>query len=242
MGQFKIGWLGWSGVVCSVWLIACALFPPYSFHPFCTYNLTYRLQATLEAEGKQYSSEVVYQRSRPRGALSTMFSNSCQSTHGTALAFRLDDSRLVLLPSHICQTADRTIADRSSRTYATDVARAMKQHRRVDVASICTGISRDRDRSMPYFLKYDGFLVDNADKPSQWIGFRFGDVSGPAAQFRLVSAIAEAADISPKDDLDKIAPGILKTEFKYVNWADSPERVISFSRRYSKSTYVAHQL
>jgi hypothetical protein len=168
-----------------------------------------------------------------------MFSASCKPTHGTALAFRLDDNRLILLSSNICKTAERAIADGSKRTYAADVARAMREHRKVDVAPLCMGISRDRDRSMPYFLKYDGFLVDNADKPSRWMGFRFDDVSGP--QFRIVAAIAEAADISPRDDLDKIAPEILKTEFKYSNWSDSPERVISFWRRHSKSTHVVYQ-
>ena len=96
---------------------------------------------------------------------------------------------------------------------------------------------------MPNFLKYDGFLIDNADKPTQWTGFRFDDVSGPAVQFRIVSAIAEAVDISPKDDLDKIAPGILKTEFKYTNArrSDSPEGLVPLSRRHSKSTCVAYQ-
>ncbi len=95
---------------------------------------------------------------------------------------------------------------------------------------------------MSNFLKYDGFLVDNADKPTRWSGLRF-DNAAPSieAEFQIVTAIAEAADISPKDDLDKIAPGILKTEFKYVEWFDSPERILSLSRHSSNFSYVAYQ-
>jgi hypothetical protein len=240
MGELKSRWFGLGATVCGVLLIGWAFSPPYSFHPLCTYDLTYRLKVTLEAGGKQYSSEVVRQHSYSRIDL---FSADCKAAYGTALGFRLDDNRLVMLPTHICQTANRRIADLPGRPYDTDAARAMKQHRKVDVTSFCTGVMRDHDRSMPNFLKYDGFLVDNADKPSQWIGFRFDDRSGPAAQFRIVSAIAEAADISPTDNLDKIAPGIFKTEFNRINadWSDSPESLISLSRRYSRPTFVAYQ-
>jgi hypothetical protein len=59
---------------------------------------------------------------------------------------------------------------------------------------------------------------------------------------RIVSAIAEAADDLPKDELDRIAPAVLKTTFKYDNWSLSPETILSFSRRYypdRQFTYTA---
>jgi hypothetical protein len=47
----------------------------------------------------------------------------------------------------------------------------------------------------------------------------------------------------PVDKLDRVAPAVLKTEFKYDNWWNSPERILSFSRRYrdKKFKYVADQ-
>jgi hypothetical protein len=242
VGKFKSRWFGWSALLCGVLLTSYAFSSPYAFHPFCTYDLTYRLQATLEAAGKQYSSEVVRQRSRPRDWIAGLFSSDCKPTLGTALAFRLEDNRIVLLSSSICQGAERKFADRSKRSYADDAVRAMKEHRKVDVASLCTGIMRERGRSKTTVLKYDGFLVDNADKPTGWSGFRLDAAAASSdAQFRIVTATAEAADISPKDDLDTIAPGILKTNFKYREWSDSPERILSFSRRVSQFTYVAYE-
>lgn len=239
MGKLRSRWFGLGLVIGGVLLISYAVTPQYSFHPLCTYDLTYRLQVTLEAAGKQYSSEVVYQQSHPHKAIWSLFSGDCQPTHGTALAFRLEDNRLVLLSSMICREAKRRIADRSKANYATLVARAMKEHRKIDVAALCTGIIRNRDRSISDFRKYDGFLIDNADRPTRWSGLRFDDPSPSSeAQFRIVTAVAEAADISPTDNLDKIVPGILRTEFKSVD--ESPQRVIPFSRR-SKSSYIAYQ-
>jgi hypothetical protein len=90
-------------------IISYAFSPPYTFNPFCTYDLTYRLRVTLEAEGKQYTSEAVRQKSRSRRWISTMNHGGCPSSKGTTLAFRLDDNRLVLIGSAICRDADHAL-------------------------------------------------------------------------------------------------------------------------------------
>ena len=150
VGKFKSRRFGWIAVACGVMLISYMLSPPYSFHPFCTYDLTYRLRVTLEAEGKQYSSEVVRQQSRSRNWIETMNSGGCPSNTGTALAFRLGDNRLVLLSSNICLGAKRIFAtgfkyspvNGKPISYAEEAARAMWENRKVDVTSHCAGISR----------------------------------------------------------------------------------------------------
>src|ERR1700719_2631084 len=84
--------------------------PPNTFNPFCTYDLTYRLNVTIEVAGKQYSSRVVNQSSRARAWIATIGAR-CEQTHGTALSFRLADNRLVLISSYICSRARRAIVD-----------------------------------------------------------------------------------------------------------------------------------
>jgi hypothetical protein len=189
--------------------------PPYTFEPFCTYDLTHRLNVTIEAAGKQYSSEVVTQLSRSRNWVAVMNSGGCQQTHGTALSFRLADDRLVLISSRICPKAERAFADTVDAYYARDFARAMNERRKIDLTSFCIGVGRDRGRSGFDLPGYEGFLVDSADTPTQWMGFRFDyNASTYSDQhLRMVSAAAEAADISPEDKLDRVAPAVLKTEF-----------------------------
>ena len=68
--------------------------------------------------------------------------------------------------------------------------------------------------------------------------------SNSDGHLQIVSAFAEAADDLPKDELDNVAPAVLKTTFKYGDWWNSPEAILSFSRRYypdRKFTYSADQ-
>ena len=171
--------------------------------------------------------------------------NGCPQAYGAALAFRLGDNRLALFSSQICPEAERIFGDRTKKSYRAEFARAMSEHRKLDATPLCTGVIRDHGRPAAGFLKYDGFLIDNADKPTRWSGFRFdNDSSYPDAQLRIVSVIVEAADVLPEDDLDSIAPAILKTQFKFEHWFDSPERNLSFSRRYypdKRFSYIAEQ-
>ena len=54
--------------------------------------------------------------------------------------------------------------------------------------------------------------------------------------FQFASMTAVSTWKSPSDDIASIAPNLLKSNFKYgrQQWSNSPEKVISFSRRYSE--------
>jgi hypothetical protein len=97
-------------VACSFAFVAYQRAPAYRFRPFCSNDLTYRLNVTIEVARKQYSSEVVNQTSRARTWLAVIH-GGCEQTYGTALSFRLADNRLVLMSAYICQNARRAIAD-----------------------------------------------------------------------------------------------------------------------------------
>jgi hypothetical protein len=115
----------------------------------------------------------------------------------------------------------------------------MREHREVDVSSLCTGVIRSRDRSTQTFLKYDGYIIDNADKPTLWTGLRFSDDPSSNAQFRIVTATAQAADISPSDGLDRVAPEMIKTDFK---GEQSPLDILPQTRRYTREfTHIAYE-
>ena len=211
--------------------------PPYTFDPTCTYDLTYHLTATIELGGERYSSEVVHQRSRSRKWLSVMNSGGCPQTYGTALSFRLPDRRLILVGSEICSAAFRELAGSLNDYYNADYATAMSQHRKIDLMPFCARISGPRLRDKDV---YDGFLVNNADRPTWWGGFKFDSALPNSNQtIHLVSASIEAADIFPSDNLDEIAPELLKTAFEYDDWWNSPERVLSFQRRPRPYAYMA---
>src|SRR5205085_1026246 len=146
--------------------------PPYTFDPFCTYDLTYRLNVTIEADGQQYSSEVVHQLSRSRRWISEL-NSGCQQTYGNAVSFRLADNRLVLINSRICPKARRAFEDSPYRyEYPRSFAQAMREHRRVDLTSFCVSVHRDRPPSVSSYAAYDGFVIDDADNPAWWKGFK----------------------------------------------------------------------
>ncbi len=45
------------GVIAAAAFGVYQLIPPYALDPFCTCDLTYRLNATIDVDGRQYSSE-----------------------------------------------------------------------------------------------------------------------------------------------------------------------------------------
>ncbi len=215
--------------------------PPNTFDPFCTYDLAYRLNVTIDADGQQYSSEVVRQLSRSRRWIRELNGAGCLPTVGTTLSFRLANNGVVLVSSLICQKAQEAFDDTPyGYKYPGDFARAMREHRRVDVTSLCDGLHR---HNPPPYEKYDGFIVEDADKPLRWRGFKF--YTDPEDHIRIVSAVAEATDSSPTDELGRVAPALLKTTFNHDNWSLSPEPLIPFSRRYypdKRFRYVADQI
>ena len=116
--------------------------PPYTFGPFCTYDLTYGLNITIEVDGKRYSSSAVNQLSRSRKWIAEI--NSCPQAYGTAVAFRLANNRLVLLSSFICQEGIAAFDDTHGGQYPGKFANAMKERRKVELTSLCFGVPRYR--------------------------------------------------------------------------------------------------
>ena len=64
-GRRQFVWIG-IAAACGLMFFIHERAPPYSFSAFCTYDLTYRLNVTIEVAGTRYSSEVVRQQSRSR--------------------------------------------------------------------------------------------------------------------------------------------------------------------------------
>jgi hypothetical protein len=216
--------------------------PSNTFNPFCTYDLAYRLNVTIDADGQQYSSEVVRQLSRSRRWIrGELMGAGCLPTVGTTLSFRLANNRVVLMSSLICQKARQAFDDTPyGYEYPGDFGRAMRKHRKVDVTSFCDGLHRPNP---PPYEEYDGYIVEDADKPVRWRGFKF--FTDPEDHIRIVSAFAEATDKAPADELVRVAPALLKTKFNHDNWSLSPEPLIPFSRRYypdKQFSYVADQI
>jgi hypothetical protein len=236
-------WLIWSSALtaaCGLAFVVYQRSPPNTFNPFCTYRLAYRLNVSLEIGGKQYASEVVRQLSQSRQWISTM-NSGCRQGLGMAMPFRLEDNRLVLISSYICPKALHALADTGKEYRSDDFVQAMREHRKVDVTSLCVGVSRNRPA--PYSESYSGFIIDDADHPKRWRGFNF-ESANMKELIRIDSAVAEAIDIAPEDQLDKVAPEVLKTTFTYDNWSASPETLLPLFRRYLPSkqfTYTAEQ-
>jgi hypothetical protein len=211
--------------------------PRETFSPLCSSSFTYRLNVTIEFSGKQYSSEVIGELMRNRAGMG----GSCAQPVGSIISFRLEDNRLVLIYGTICPHAARVFAGGHNgaayeRGYEGNLAdkaflAAMKEHQKVDLAPLCIGVSRNRpeDYVPPTMVKghTDGFVIDNADNPTRWRGFTFDRNSNfdsviAAEQLHIVSAVAEAANLSADDGLEKIAPAILKTDFEGGDWSMSP--------------------
>jgi hypothetical protein len=90
--------------------------------------------------------------------------------------------------------------------------------------------------------EFQGFVIDNADHPARWRGLIFNP-DNVAEDFRIVSAVAIASHAGQEDQLDTVAPAILKTSFN-GNWSSSPEPLIDFHRRYDAEKgfkYTAEQ-
>jgi hypothetical protein len=159
--------------------------PPYTLDPFCTYDVIYRLTATIDVDGQPYSSEVVRQNSFSRKWISMINSAGCQQTYGTALSFRLPDARVVLTSTFICQSAKRELED-SRSNYTQVFERAMAERRQADVAALCSG----RIQDVYPASQAHGYIVDDADRPTRWQPFRFGEkVAKSDTIIRLVTIL-----------------------------------------------------
>ena len=219
--------------------------PRFSLNPFCGVRFAYRLNVTIEVKGEQYSSAATGELQNIR--IST--GGVCRQEIGSVLPFRLSDNRLVVVYAGLCQAAVKEFAggqdaepwDSGPKAATIDDAfkAAMKEHKKLDIARLCLGISRDRtgvDRA-----RYDGYFLDSADEPKTWRGFSFDrnpyfDGISETERPHIVSAVAEATNRPPEDLLEKAAPATLKADFK-GDWSKSPAWMFFDRRRQHQLSY-----
>ena len=184
---------------------ACVVFwaaPPNTISPFCTYSSQFELQATIKVGDEILKSTVYRQRSMSRKWIETINYAGCLQTYGTVLSFKVRDGRVVLVPTEICQTAERVLLDIGA----------------VDVLGMC-------GTRLP---EKKGFVISTAANPTTWASFDLFK----NGQVTLISMLAVATKKWPSDDLDSVAPSLLKTTFDDGgNWWNSPERLIVSGRR-----------
>ena len=218
--------------------------PRYSFHPMCTYRVIYRLEATIAAGGKDYSDSVVFQHTLPRGWISSIFSNSCKPSYGTALTFRTDGGQVVLMPTRLCIYAYEEFVGGydGNRTPATsEYRRAMRREVSVDVMSKCRGIN-----SPPQWKDQrptDAYVIASADRPQLWEAVQLDQPSKLlGTSITLKRAVATALYAEPRDSLEERAPALLESRFSYqgTTWDHSPEPLIDYWRR--KARGFAHDV
>ncbi len=92
----------------------------------------------------------------------------------------------------------------------------------VDILSACAGNQARQDRA---------YIVDSASRPETWRPATNG------VDFRIVSMTATSTWRHPTDDIETIAPNLLKSYFHHdrsrgITWAKTPETVIDYARRY----------
>ena len=140
-------------------------------------------------------------------------SAGCNPLYGDALTFRLANDSVLIVPSRICYNGEQEFAKSG----------------RIDVLSACAGKQAHQDSA---------FLVDSASRPTSWRSV----VNG--VDFRITSMTAASTWDNPVDDIAGVAPNLLKSDFKYGRsnqWSRSPEKVISFQRRYSERRHKPDQ-
>ncbi|MES5481596.1 hypothetical protein QMZ05_02490 [Bradyrhizobium sp. INPA03-11B] len=190
--------------------------PPNAFNPLCTYDFAYRETVTLEVGGRQYTSSAVNQLTRSAQWVEEVNKGGCPRLSGTMLSFRLADNRLILIEMGMCQKAFKMFETRHG-SGDVNYSVAMQEHRKVDIAARCFGIHRSIPNDFDgRSVRFDAFLIDSADKPTSWRGLFFRNNVATLnldEHIRIVSAIAEADDAVPEDQLNKVAPAILKTSF-----------------------------
>jgi hypothetical protein len=175
-----------------------------AFDPWCTYRYNAQIEATIEVGGKSYHSTAVYRASKSRKWISGMNTGGCIETKGTALVFKLDSGAVILVPNGLCPKAERAFISEG----------------RSDVVADCKGKPRPDG---------DAFALDSGTNPALWQPLTWGD------DVKLISMNAEQSFGSPSDLLDQNAPGLLDARFDdNGNWWASPERVITFRRRFNK--------
>jgi hypothetical protein len=218
--------------------------PPYTFSAFCTYDITYRLTASIWVAGETLTDSVVFQNAHSRKWISVMNQAGCPSERGTALSFRTRSGAVILISGNICNKD--SFVERSNPLQGVypndaDFAEAMKKGTSINVKDLCYGIEESKYPE-PNWLAAErkarkrpqAYVIDNWERPKLWEGATFGYESAILGTgVNLLSATATAVDTHPEDNLEKNASGLLRAGFEYKDsWWHSPERLISFGRRY----------
>ena len=126
---------------------------------------------------------------------------------------RYGDALVYRLPS------DSVLIVAAKLCYAAQKEVAASGH--VDVLRACTGKQARQDRA---------YIVDTADRPETWRPATNG------VDFRILSMTATSTWRHPTDDIQSIAPNLLKSYFhndrsRGIQWSDTPETVIDYARR-----------
>lgn len=186
--------------------------PTYSLHPTCTYTVNAHVSADVEIGGQKLSSTVIHQNSRSRRWIATINSAGCKQLYGNALTFRLANDSVLIVPSRLCHKGEQELSKSGH----------------VDILRACSGRQAHQDQA---------FMVDSASQPRKWHSVTNG------IDFRIDSMTARSTWRNPDDDIASIAPNLLKSDFKFgrQQWSRSPEKIISFQRRYNERRYKPGQ-
>src|SRR6266404_2220312 len=124
--------------------------PRISLNPFCSVRFAYRLDVTIEVDGRRYASKAISELQHNR--INT--GGWCNQSVGSIIAFRLADDRLVLLHAALCRAAvsvfagghDATPTDQGNEEDRADDSfiAAMKEHKKVDLIALCAGMIHER--------------------------------------------------------------------------------------------------
>lgn len=101
----------------------------------------------------------------------------------------------------------------------------LKRKGSVDIAKTCN--RRHRPDGIAYF-------IDSAEHPKRWRELSSTD------DFQIIEMRATSTWKSPRDNIDAVAPNILKSRFETKgSWWRSPERFLTFDRRsHSTKSFV----
>lgn len=201
------------GVACLTALVFLAYkSPPYTFHPLCTYRSLSKITVKISVAGEVHRSSVVHQATRSRRWIAIMNSGGCKSSHGTALAFKLNDGNAVLMPSAMCHKAEQELLRTGD----------------VDILEHCKG-RREPGRT--------AYVIESADHPQRWRPVAALD-NFRVIEMTAVSTWKSPSD--DLDILvPNILKSRFETQ---GSWSKGPEKILSYGRRYNPSKAFAFEV
>ena len=220
---------------------------PNTLSPFCSYDLTYQLTATVRIGGENITDSIIYQHPVSRDWIKGIISG-CEARYSFVLSFRTKSGSVLLLPAHICSDAKYALADPRHvpgsifAQFPVDYSNAMRNRASVNLLKYCFGtednlqlraqwqVDDRKNNRVP-----QAYAIDHGDSPTAWEPIILGSPSLILPQsVKLLEVVAVAMDEYPYDNLEKNAPALLRSSFTGVDdWWDSPERVIPWSIRHA---------